>query len=260
MTAIFDTLAPVWRAVDAALGAVLPPWLRLIVWGATSGVLSMMLYARWSNQQALAALRTELRAAHHKLATFEGPMRELMALTGRTMALSAKQMRLSIGPAFLCFLPLLFVLPYFSNTYGLRAPATGETVRACALGAQAPTDIGALRWRGVEAVVDPQRAMCWSLTWPGAPAALEDATGQVLLRLPEAATSGIVHKRIAWNHAFGNPAGYLPASAPMHAVRFDLAPRELLAFGPPWMRGWEFLMFVSALISALLYRALRRLS
>jgi hypothetical protein len=254
---LFDIAQPLWRGIDTALGAVAPPWLRLL-WGAASGVLSMMLYARCSNQPALAALRVELRAAHAKLATFEGPMRELMALTGRTMALSAKQMRLSVGPAFLCFLPLLFVLPYWSNTYGLRVPVAGDSVNACIVNPSVDLDIGTLRWRHVDATVGENQ--CWSLRWPQGAAALEDASGEVLLRLPEAASSGIVHKRIAWNHAFGNPAGYLPDNAPMHAVRFGLAPREVLAFGPTWMRGWEFLLFTSALLSALIYRAVRRLN
>ena len=62
---------------------------------------------------------------------------------------------------------------------------------------------------------------------------------------------GIVHKRRWWNWLLGNEAGYLPETWTADAVRFALPAREILPFGPSWVRGWTFTYFVSLLVVSL---------
>lgn len=70
------------------------------------------------------------------------------------------------------------------------------------------------------------------------------AHGEDILELPPEHPAPVVHKRQWWNALIGNPAGYLPPQGPAEAIYLDLPKKQMLAFGPDWMRGWEFLYFV----------------
>jgi hypothetical protein len=68
------------------------------------------------------------------------------------------------------------------------------------------------------------------------------------------APAGIVHKRHWLNVLVGNPAGYLPEQARTSSIRLHLPYREFIPIGPSWMRGWEAVYFLSALVVSLWLR------
>jgi hypothetical protein len=63
-----------------------------------------------------------------------------------------------------------------------------------------------------------------------------------------------VHKRQWWNALFGNPAGYLPGNARVERVEIDLPPKQVLAFGPSWLRSWEFVYLTVLLVSSIVIK------
>ena len=148
-------------------------------------------------------------------------------------------------------MPLLFVLPWLSNRFSEIAPPTGSTVVACSEPAAVAR---ALEWRPA-AVAEIAGEGCWKLRWPAPDASVEitDAA-QVWLRLPLPALTPVVHKHGWLNVLFANPGGYLDDAAPFDALTLALAPREVIAFGPRWMRGWMFAFFVPLLLVSLVIK------
>lgn len=236
---LLDLPAPVLDAVDAGLGAVLPAWPRLVIWAAIAGIGSMWLYGRFSNQERLAALKPQIKAAQDELARYDGPFDGLWPLIRRTLGLSARQMGLTLSPALIASLPLLFMLAWASNTFGYRLPNGGDELavsvhpRERAPAAVAWSPATSTRWQS-----DNDR---WTVDWPeaGDELALLGAEGGELLSLPLAAPVPVVHKPRWWNWLIGNPAGYLPADAGIDAVELSLAKQRFLPFGPGWLRSWE---------------------
>jgi hypothetical protein len=93
----------------------------------------------------------------------------------------------------------------------------------------------------------------WTVPWPAddTTAALVDDAGDVLLALPPGRASPVLHERQWWNALIANPAGYLPDGHPADVVHLDLPHREILPFGPGWMRGWAFPYFVLLIAGSL---------
>ncbi len=238
--------------LDAAVAALgLPPLACIVLLAVLLGASGMWIYRRCSNQRRLAEVRTAVAATQRELAGYTGDFAGLRTLIARSMRLALGQVGLTFVPALLASLPLLFVLPWLSNRYSEKAPVAGETILACVEPAAA---VAALAWQPASSATRAGDA-CANLRWPSGTDTVElgDAA-QVWLRLPLPAPTPVVHKRVALNALFGNPGGYLDAEAPLDAVRLHFAPRELVAFGPAWMRGWMFAFFAPLLVVSLVIK------
>lgn len=255
---VLDLPAPLLDLLDGALGAIAPAALRVALYGATAGALGMLAYARLSNQPRLHALATEQSALQRELAKFDGEFAALRALIARHMRVSWQRVAATLGPALLASLPVLFLAPWLSNRFDVEAPAAGQPLCARPIPAAAADRVrfepGAARWDA--------SAACWPIEWPAGDRPLElvdAASGRALTRLPWPAPAGAIYRASAWEWVAANPAGALPADGPLDALALDVAPRELVAFGPRWMRGWVAVFFAGALAGALLVRSRRKL-
>jgi hypothetical protein len=74
-----------------------------------------------------------------------------------------------------------------------------------------------------------------------------DEAGGTIAEARMARPVPVIHKHRWWNLFFGNPLGYLPADGPIDHIRADLPRQQHLSFGPLWMRGWEFIFFMTLL-------------
>lgn len=247
MSGLLDLPAPLFGAIDGLLAPLAGDAARLFAWGAAVGALSMAIHARCADQRALDAVRAALRATHRALAGYDGEPAGLRALAANAMRLSARHLRLNLRPAALAALPLLFVLPWASNRFGLAVPAAGADVTVCV---EPPAAAQATRWTGVAAEA-ADAAGCTRIHWPAGEAALVDADGRPLVRLPQAAASGVVNPPGAWDVLVANPGGVLPPDSQVRSVRLAIAPRAYLPSGPGWLRGWEAAFAAGALLGAL---------
>src|SRR3546814_14368405 len=68
-----------------------------------------------------------------------------------------------------------------------------------------------------------------------------------------------LHKEQWWNVLIANPLGYLAADSPLELVEIDLPRREVLPFGPWWLRTWEFVFFTTLVAASLAIKLLFRL-
>ncbi|MFO0030179.1 MAG: hypothetical protein ACK558_15270 [Pseudomonadota bacterium] len=246
MSGLFDLPAPVLGALDAWLAPFAGDGLRLLGWAAAGGASSIALHAWAADRRALDAVRAALRATHRALAAYDGDPNGLRALASEAMRLSARQLRLNLRPAIVAALPLMFLLPWISNQFGMARPAAGESVMVCVEPIEAASTI-----RGDCVATGPASAAgCLQIAWPAGSATLEDAQARTLARLPAASVSGVVHPPSAWDWLVANPAGTLPMDSPVRRLSLALRPREHFSVGPAWLRGWEAAFAAGALLGA----------
>lgn len=231
-----DLPAPLFALLERALG-FLPGIARLGIWALLSAAGAMWLYRRFSRQEELAELKPEIKAAQRRMARYDGPLAGLWPQIGESMRLSGRQMALTLWPALVASLPVLFVLVFLSNHYGHRFPAPGAPVQVTPAEAESPP--GEWHWRGDTDASWQAGAGQWRVPWPENAAMLLAPDYGVVLTLPPEAPVTVVHRRRWWNLLLANPAGYLPDAAPVDAVRLGLPRQSFVAFGPDWLGYWE---------------------
>jgi len=233
---VFDVPAPLLAWVDNHAAMVLPAWLRLVLWGGIAALVSMVMYRQLSAQERIIRGKNELNQAKQRLNAFDGEFNEAWPLMRDMLGKALRQVMRVGWPAIVASLPLLFLLNWLSNTYGYAFPAAGTPLRIHTV----PGQFEAV-W--VEPPVrngtDLPRIVVFDEKH------LQVAETQVQAPVP------VIHKRQWWNALIGNPVGYLPADAPVERIQAGLPRQQHLAFGPPWIRGWEFIFFVSLLAVSL---------
>ena len=271
---LLDWPGVVFGLVNQPLVAVLPEPVVLAFWALVSSWLTMWVYRRFSNQEKMAALKPQIKAVQKKLSNYDGEFSGLFPLIRENFSLAGRQLGLALGPALLAGVPVLFVLVWISNAYGVTMPPTGAQVEVRAIAATSVATSGAAstagdadaenwQWHGTQA--DPtatdEAGRAWRLAWPapGRSAELITERGEDVIEIPPAHPAPVVHKRQWWNTLIGNPAGYLEPSNPAEAIYLDLPKKQMLPFGPSWMRGWEFLYFLLLIIGSLGWKLIWRI-
>lgn len=240
--------------VNDLLLLVLPLELTLLFWAFVSGWATMWVYRAVSNQDKLAALKPQVKAVQQKLATYDGEFSGLIPLIKENFRLSGRHIGLAIGPALVAGIPVLFVLVWASNEYGVHFPEPGARVNVEVSSDSVARDDENWRWRGTEvrhlpaAVDEPLR---WRIAWPEETARLETAAGEQAVTLPPEVPTPVLHERQWWNLLIGNPAGYLAPDNPVDSIRIGLPEHEILPVGPGWMRGWLFTYLVAVVVVSL---------
>jgi hypothetical protein len=230
---VFDVAAPLLTWMDASAAQAMPSWLRLVVWAMMAATASMLVYRRLSPQERIRRGKIEMRQAQQRLNAFDGEFNDAWPLM-RDMLRSALRQVARVGwPAIVASLPLIFLLNWMSTSYGYAFPEAG-----------APLQIRTV----------PERfTAAWMAPDPSANRfdphiVVSDHENQTVIDVPLAVPIPVIHKQRWWNVLIGNPAGYLPAGAPVDRIQAQLPRQQHLAFGPGWLRGWEFLFFTSLLL------------
>lgn len=246
---LFDLAGPVLSWLDQALAAIVPAAGRLVLWGLVAAILSMALYAALSPQQRLRRIRDEAVAARRALDRFEGSFAEARPLMATMFATSMKQLGIVLAPAVLASLPLLFMLAWLHGAFGYVLPEPPGAVDLRTLPA------------GYEATVQRNDAADNSSERRAdAPVlVVRDGRGRVVEERPLEAPVTTLHKEQWWNLLIANPLGYLAEDSPLEWVEIDLPRREVLPFGPWWLRTWEFVFFTTLVAASLTIKLLFRL-
>lgn len=250
---LLDLPAPLFDWVEGWLAASrLPAIVHVFAWGIFAGWISMWIYRRTSHQDRLTAIRRELAAAQRALTNYDGEFRGLMPLIGRQLGLAFRQMGVTVMPALLAGLPMLFLLPWLSNQFESTWPEVRAPIEVCTT----PAAISTTRaWDSATATTSAGPG-CWEIAWPasGKKATLHE-DNEALLELPSSAPVTVVHHHYWWNALIGNPAGYLPDSVETQSVQIALPELQLQPLGPAWLRGWEAAFFLSAIIASLILKS-----
>ncbi len=248
---LLDLPAPALDALDSLLQALhLPALVRVVGYAAACAWIGMRLYGRLSDQPRMTELREQIAQTQRALTAHDGTFADLNVLIRRNLRLSLGQLGLTLRPALIASMPLLFVLPWLSNRFGVEPPRANTHVTVCvepvaAAGALHPAD-----------VLAPPVDGCWQTVWPAGGSGLVflDTRGAVEYTLPPAPRSDIVHKFTFYNWLIGNQDGYLPDSLPVDQIRLALDARALVPIGPAWVHGWEFCFFLVLIVVSVVFK------
>ena len=239
---LFDLPGPALLWLDSRL-LPLPDLVRVLIWAAVGSAASMALYAVLSPRQRLVAIKASIRESQASVRAYDGEFQGALPLLKRQIGLSLRHVGLTLGPAVLGSLPVLFLLPWLALRFGWNLPEPGAPVVVTVQPAR-----GGLLWQPPLAPISP--AGRWAVPWPRPedPATLRDEAGTVLLRLPPAQPAPAFTKRRWWRLFFGDEAGYLPDGAPVESVELALPRKVVVPGAPPWLAGWEFPFFGGMLL------------
>lgn len=246
---LLDFPAPLFQFIDGLMG-FLPPFLRLTLWSAVAGMLSMWLYGLVSPQKRISRVKVELRAAQGALATSDESFGELLGEVRKTLGLSLRHLALVFGPALVSAVPLLCIIAWSSTQFGHTFPQAGEPVTVSVAPAGAADK---LQWQTPGDRRPDSDDAVWEIAWPADPERLtlvEEDVG-ALLDIPPRTAVPVVHKRQWWNSLLGNPAGYLPQQSSVDMVSIELPSRQFIPIGPDWARSWLTLFLIVSVIGAL---------
>jgi hypothetical protein len=239
---LFDILNPLFTGIETYCLSWIPAWARVALYGLGSGIATMLLYAKFSNQDALTQGKQASKKALSRLRELdpEAEFDVVLATMRKAIAEPLKQAKTAAIPALWASLPLVFVLVWLGNSYSYQAPSAGSTIQALT-----EPFVRLQEGNGVHR----SEGQTYSLTWPeSGQIELKELTGDLIISIPSSTHVPLIHKRKWWNMFVGNPAGYIRESAPITSVEFTIPPKELIDFGPHWLRSW--LVFYFAVLMA----------
>jgi hypothetical protein len=237
---LFDIPAPLFAWITHALSGLLPPAALILFWALLGAVVATELYRLLSPQHRLATVKNELRAAQRRLSNYDGEFAGAWPLMGGLLGLAFRRLMMVLPAAIASSLPLLSLIVWLDTAYSRSFPDAGQPIEAFtpAPGFQA-------QWRDVKENEPPRLIVT-------------DEAGKTVVDMVVGAPVDRIEKRHWWNLLLGNPAGYLAAESPLDRIDFSLQRQEVIALGPPWLRGWEALFFAPLLLCALALNLLRR--
>jgi hypothetical protein len=241
---LFDLLNPLFTGIDTYCLSWLPAWARVALYGLGSGAATMLLYARFSNQDALTEGKQASKEALSRLRELdpEAELAIVLATMRNAVAAPLKQAKTAAIPALWASLPLVFVLVWLDNTYSYHVPPAGSLIQA-----RTEPFVALQEGNGIQRSAD----QTYSITWPDSgQIELQSLSGNLIVSIPASTHVPLIHKRAWWNILIGNPAGYLDENAPINSIELTMPARELFNLGPRWLRSWVIIYFTALMATA----------
>ncbi len=226
----FDLLNPYLTRADLFMVGVLPPVVRLVVWGIVGAAVSMGLYWLFSPQAMIAGLKVRVKQSRRELDAYDGELKDALPLMGQSLVLALKQVVVILVPGVVSAVPLVFLIAWLYTGYAYRLPAAYRDIPLRAVPARFHP-----RWNASVGTASPEIVVEGPRAKPVAKIALK-------------APVPYVAKRQWWNALFGNRNGYLPAHGRLKYVEIGLPKKSYLPFGPGWARGWEAIFFAVLIV------------
>lgn len=250
---MLNYLFPPVLFADRLLGLLLPFGLRIVLWGALSGLVAMGLYAWASDQDGLRALKRRMREIRKAMLRSGIEASEYMALSRENILCALRLLGKSLPPVLLSALPVVVVWLALATHLGYERPAPGTPLR---VEARPPVAL-----ESVPPALSREESGAIRIAMPEAAQATVEirAAGRLLYRGapwrgPAPAVGPPGPGRLLWH----NPAGALEPGAGIEALHFGFAPRRVLA-GGGWLGSWDFWYFAALALAALALKFLRRI-
>jgi hypothetical protein len=271
------TQVVVWlNAVANALGGVLlapvgvlPGWLSATLVGAATGLLMLVVFKYTSNQRAIKAVRSDIKAHLLALKLFKDSAWVTLRAQGRVLLGALRLMALALVPMLVMVVPVCLILGQLSLWYQARPLRVGEeAVVTLKLNGGTDTPFPEVYLQPTDALtvtigpvrVQSKREVCWNVK------ARQEGQHRVVLRVngqeaEKELAVGDGFQRVSlrrpawdWSDALLYPAEppFAPDS-PIASVEIDYPPRPSWASGT---RGWLIYWFLVSLVAALCFRRL----
>jgi len=123
---MISRLFPALSTVDGWLAGLLPFALRLMMWGALSGTLSILIYAKLSPQAAIKDLRKKIRGLQREMLSLDLEFTDFLKLSGENLKTSLRLFAIVLGPGLISVLPVLPQPTWIHICVAHEAPRTGS--------------------------------------------------------------------------------------------------------------------------------------
>lgn len=238
---LLDPPQSVLSWLDASAAKMLAPQARVVCWALIGAVLATEIYRRFSPQHRLAELKLAFRDTERRLHEVSDSLSEAWPLIRQMLQLSLERLRLVVPATLWTGAPVLVLLLWMNASYGHRFPTPEESVAV--------------------AVSEPGYRGFWhrDTADDSGVAVVTGPSGAIVTRISPAAAIPRIEKWRPWNLLIGNPAGYLPAEAPIAGIEITFPRRELWPIGPDWIRGWEFTFLLLLFLFAMTFKKIRKI-
>lgn len=227
---LLDLATPALQWLDDFLALGLPPSFRIALYGVGCGALGMWIYRARIDHAALAQNKVLSRQARVRLGRHDGSFAQLLVIARDALHLSLHRLRLVFLASCIAAIPMLFVLPWLSNSFESRAPSAGEALRAC--------------WHNA---TEPPR--CGTVSAPLQAASLASiGVDASWLPSPAPPSTGVLHGKRWWNFLIANPSGYLSAAAGDGVLTVALPKPKLIGVALSWAHNWALWFFLPLLL------------
>jgi hypothetical protein len=237
-------LAWVFGVLDTIDGW-LSPWLvaggRLLIFGAVSGMVSMLLYKVISSQRRLRSLKEKARIVRRQLAAAGDDLGEVMRLTAINLKVSFSILGIVIVPAVLSSLPSLVVTLWAYANFHYAAPSERAIVRASSGADGQPVEF-----------LLPDQSWADSVAWPGSELPVSIRVGGTTIFNGELGRRGYLglHERSWIDSVDGLNTAFLMHGSPVEEISFTL-PRQAIWPGVDgWIGHWEWTFFAAMLLGS----------
>jgi|GEM_PF-1867856 len=239
----FDLLTPALTAFDVWLESFVPLVGRLLIWSLISAAISLWIFKILSNPGKSTAIKVELKATQKELNNHDGEFSELKQLALKSIALSLKRIRVTLFPAIISMLPIIFILVFLSNRFDFQTPQSGDLIQYT-VDWQNPGHVATVSWLSINSQINTE-----VLTWPSE----GDAFELVVNGKSEGVTVPIslvpmIHKKQWWNMLFANPAGYLSDESLLSSIHFEFKPQEPGKLLGKYFDDWKWPYFIMVFI------------
>ena len=244
---MISRLFPALNTVDGWFAGLLPFVLRLMIWGALGGSLSILIYARLSPQASIKELKKKIRGLQRDMLGLDLEFADFMRLSKENLKTSLRLFAAVLGPGLVSVVPVLFLAVWIHACIAYEAPASLDALAVTA--ADGNVDLRVTS----ENTPDMPSGQNTGDVGPASSERIQVVAGEKVIYsgTPLSPPTPVLHKRRWWSVLLSSPAGYLVDDAPVDSIQLNLAKKQALRWGPNWARGWELPFFVFVFIAAL---------
>ncbi|MEX0345460.1 MAG: hypothetical protein AB3N20_11095 [Rhizobiaceae bacterium] len=238
---VFGAFNPLFTTVDSTL-SFLPVWARLILWGVLAGLCSMAIYRRISAQGRLNELAAEIQSIRQKLKTLDVSEPAYRGLVTQSLRLGGKRLGISLLPALVSALPVIFLAIWVEANYALSKPE--------------PNSVAAILVDSPDSITingGQKLAAGWLINWPheGETLAVTDSGGNLIYEITHQSSPGLAAVPGVMKLLFGANAGALPDGSTVDTLVIETAPRALFAEHVVFPHQWAIPFFMALLLASL---------
>ncbi len=238
---VFGAFNPLFSSVDSTL-SFLPVWARLVFWGILAGLCSMAIYRRISAQARLNELAADIQSIRQELNSIDVSEPGYRGLVKQSLKLGGKRLGISLLPALISALPVIFLAIWVEANYALSKP---EPNSVAAILVEKPESIN------IES--GQKLAAGWLINWPdeGEKLPITDVSGNLIFEITHRSSPGLAAAPGMMKSLFGANAGALPAGTPVDTLVIETAPRALFAEHVVFPHQWALPFFMALLLASL---------
>ena len=240
-------LFPVLSIVDGWFAGLLPLSVRLSMWGALAGILSITIYAKISPQASIAKMKTKTRSLQREMLNVDLVFADFMRLSKENLKTSLRLFFTVLGPALASAIPVILLAIWIHACLAYEAPPTPDDLEV--MTEDRNIELQLLNYNELNEISKNEiQARNFAVSEE---IVIKIDNKVIYSGNPLSPPMPVIHKRRWWNVILDSPAGYIVKDAPIDSIKLNISRKQIIKWMPGWASGWEVPFFIFVLIAAL---------